>query len=205
MPENENTKPFHDCLHALAQPLTAIQCQLELALQKDASIAEYREALSVCLTLSRSALARLTFERELQEAATPTRCEPFDFADVVRELEEEFTPIAESLQLEVFWDTRVSGISAVGNAKKFHDAAVRVLDHVLARSTPGDRIAIQLSTAAASKLWIEFEQPQTADLTSPPLQISDAALRSMNGELCPIQNGFVLELPIPPMPIASRP
>ncbi|HZD31993.1 MAG TPA: hypothetical protein VE779_10085 [Candidatus Angelobacter sp.] len=73
-----DSRPAHETfvaemLHSLAQPLTALQCGLELSLYQDKTVADFRNRMEVLLGIAQSLRERLVAMRASQDAADGAR------------------------------------------------------------------------------------------------------------------------------------
>lgn len=84
---------FHD----LSQPLTALQCSLELALVGDQTLAEYRTAVEAALHNAERLRRRLLLLRELSDAEDPGDISvPVALDQLLRQLREDMLPLFET-------------------------------------------------------------------------------------------------------------
>ena len=64
-----------DIFHGLSQPLTTLECGLELGLRYDTTVAQFRNRLSVLLEAARVMHQQLVELRALQQERRPGACE----------------------------------------------------------------------------------------------------------------------------------
>jgi His Kinase A (phospho-acceptor) domain len=84
---------FHD----LSQPLTALQCSLELALVRDQTIEEFRASVEAALHDAERLRQRLLLLRELSDAEDPgDTSTPVALDQLLQQLREEMLPLFES-------------------------------------------------------------------------------------------------------------
>ncbi len=84
---------FHD----LSQPLTALQCSLELALVRDQTIEEFRASVEAALHDAERLRRRLLLLRELSDAEDPgDTSTPVALDQLLQQLREEMLPLFES-------------------------------------------------------------------------------------------------------------
>lgn len=84
---------LQDLFHKLSQPLTALNCTLELALRKPTSASEYREAMEQALALTGLLIGLIKAERESAESTDPGDMRPFDLVSLVRTVLDDLNPI----------------------------------------------------------------------------------------------------------------
>jgi His Kinase A (phospho-acceptor) domain len=84
---------FHD----LSQPLTALQCSLELALVRDQTIEEFRASVEAALQNAERLRQRLLLLRELSDAEDPgDTSTPLALDQILQQLREDMLPLFES-------------------------------------------------------------------------------------------------------------
>ena len=88
--------PRAHLLHALNQPLTGLQCSLELALAKPQSLENYTRVLRVGLDLTGRMRVLVEAIRELEDAASagPGEVEPFLLDVLLRDTVSDLSPVA---------------------------------------------------------------------------------------------------------------
>ena len=95
-----------EIFHSLSQPLTAIHCTLELALDRDKTFEQLRKSLESALESTERLRQRLLLLRALNDASLPCQTsEAIDLGALFSELADEAAPLFEStgrtLHLEV--------------------------------------------------------------------------------------------------------
>jgi hypothetical protein len=95
-----------EIFHSLSQPLTAIHCTLELALDRDKTFEQLRKSVESALESTERLRQRLLLLRALNDATLPCQTsEATDFGALISELADEAAPLFESagriLHLEV--------------------------------------------------------------------------------------------------------
>ena len=93
--------PRHDFVssifHDLSQPLTALQCSLELALARDHTIEEFRTSVEAALHNAQRLRQRLLFLRALRDAEEPGNTSmPLGLDRLLQQLREDMLPLFES-------------------------------------------------------------------------------------------------------------
>ncbi len=100
MPESPSRKEqaaaASELFHKLGQPLTALQCSLELALRKDLSRTEYRQVIESALQLSQVIIRTTTEERDLADAELAGAGQSFNFQHLAAETVDVLGPVAKS-------------------------------------------------------------------------------------------------------------
>jgi signal transduction histidine kinase len=86
-----------DVLHDLSQPLTALQCSLELALLRDRTLEELRVSVEAALHDAERLRRRLLLLRELSDADDPgDTSTPLLLDRLLQELRDDMLPLFES-------------------------------------------------------------------------------------------------------------
>ena len=101
-----------EIFHELSQPLTALQCGLELALYRDQSLEQLRSDVERALENADSLRERLVLIRALEDACDPgDDSQTTDFSGLMRELCDDVFPLFESagneLQLKIGCESMV--------------------------------------------------------------------------------------------------
>ena len=145
-----------DAAHELRTPLSLMRSQVDLALARPRSTAEYQEALrgldgdlerltglvATLLTLARADAGRLAAERA-----------PFDLADTVDLILEQYAPLAAENQITLNGDAAPTPISA--DEDLLVQALVNLVDNALAHTPPGGTVAVGCRrNGVAAELWV---------------------------------------------------
>jgi heavy metal sensor kinase len=145
-----------DAAHELRTPLSLMRSQVDLALARPRSTAEYQEALrgldgdlerltglvATLLTLARADAGRLAAERA-----------PFDLADTVELVLEQYAPLATENQITLNGDAAPTPISA--DEDLLLQALVNLVDNALAHTPPGGTVAVGCRrNGVAAELWV---------------------------------------------------
>lgn len=103
-PASEKRSPLEHLLHALNQPLTGLQCSLELASTGLRSPEQYRHTIHEGLELAARMRVLVEALRELVETLDPQRGEPEPFLlDVLlRDMADGLLPVAESREVRIY-------------------------------------------------------------------------------------------------------
>lgn len=96
--ENVPRRDFaSNVFHDLSQPLTALQCSLELALVRDQTIEEFRASIEAALHAAERLRQRLLLLRELSDADDPgDTSTPLALDQLLQQLREDMLPLFES-------------------------------------------------------------------------------------------------------------
>jgi signal transduction histidine kinase len=105
---NEGRSPLAQLLHALNQPLTGLQCSMEVALGAPRTAEQYRQGLRQGLELTGRMRELVEAIREVvegQEAATAEEPEMIELPSIAREILEDLEPVAaaKNVEIKVTW------------------------------------------------------------------------------------------------------
>ena len=91
-----------DLLHAMSQPLTALECGLELALRTDKTAAQLRARLKTALETARVLHQRLVESQVVHQAGDPgDTSHPVTVETLLNQLREDFLPVARSARIKL--------------------------------------------------------------------------------------------------------
>lgn len=135
-----------ELFHRLSQPLTALNCSLDLCLRLPRSKDEYAAALRTALQLTQQAIQITNYTREVALADDPGECVEVDLSQLVDEVLEDLTPVAGAKGI-VLRKTVAPGKFVQGNREKLRVAFFRLLGTALDRSDENATLSIELSVA----------------------------------------------------------
>lgn len=145
-----------DAAHELRTPLSLMRSQVDLALSRERSLAEYREALqslggdierltqlvTTLLTLARADAGKLRIERE-----------PVDLATIVASLIDAYQQRADELGITLVDESDSTPVLA--DADLLVQLLVNLTDNALAHTPPGGRVAIGCEPRSRQAcLWV---------------------------------------------------
>jgi two-component system, OmpR family, sensor kinase len=136
-----------DASHELRTPTAVVLAQSELALAKDRSPEEYREALGACyraakrmeslvdglLTLARSDAGKLDI-----------RHEPVDLREVVATSAALLKPLADQRQIELLFELQT--VQVTGDVERLGQVVANLLDNAIAYNRAGGQVRLHLTT-----------------------------------------------------------
>jgi heavy metal sensor kinase len=132
--------------HEMQTPLTVLQANLEVTLNKARTIEEYRDALInnleqverlVTLTRELLTLTRLAGDR------TPVRRAPLELQSLLQELIDELRVLAEDRQLSLSLQTEPTPL-VLGDAQWLKQAVINLLDNAIRYTPPGGEVTVRL-------------------------------------------------------------
>jgi signal transduction histidine kinase len=167
--------PLAQLLHALNQPLTGLQCSMEVALAGTRTPEQYRQGLRDSLALTERMRALVEAIREVAEGLDEDEDkneipnEMTDLAAILRETVNDLRPVAESkaIRIETEFDCSFIIVVRVGR-QRLVGIAFRLLDSVLSLAAEGS--AMKISAAKA-----ETGTAQSGDLLRIRWEANDEA------------------------------
>jgi signal transduction histidine kinase len=168
--------PLAQLLHALNQPLTGLQCSMEVALAGTRTPEQYRQGLREGLVLTERMRALVEAIREVADGLDTDRLdkdrldedrneipnEMTDLATILRETVNDLKPVAESkaIRMEMEFDCFLILVVKAGR-QRLGGLTFRILDSVLSLAAEGS--AVKISTAKISAVKIEAGTAPTGD------------------------------------------
>ena len=181
-----------DALHKLSQPLTALQCSLELSLIRDQTSAEFRASVEAALENADRLRQSLLLLRELSDADDPGDISaPIDLQHLLQELREDLLPVFESAGGQ--FDMTCHPVRVRGNAARLTRAFFYLIEYVL-RGSPRASLSVRLqpTNGRQVKIRMVFSDAGSAavsedDLSDPvsagEVEIARRTFRAVGGDL----------------------
>lgn len=156
---NEARSPLAQLLHALNQPLTGLQCAMEVALASPRTLEQYVQGLREGLGLTERMRALVEAIREVTdvEVETKTERETTELRSLLRETVEDLEPVAETKAVSLTLDgvsvaalSSSSSVSLLVKAERVRLATLmfRLLDSTLSLAAWGTALQIETGSAA---------------------------------------------------------
>ena len=201
----EIKQPFHSArellpqmLHELAQPVSALQCSLEVALRRPRSLEDYLVALENAQEITNRLRARLEFFREFSEAGEPCDCmHPVDAAETIAAAIQEMQPLADSLGMTL--EGECDSVMVYGNEQKFAFFVLQLLDAALA-SHQSTTVQWMTEDTIFGSLRVCNNDSSKRGLTLESLSLPQAALSTIGGEIFvqPLESGTLVKVRLAP-------
>ncbi len=145
--------PLAQLLHALNQPLTGLQCSMEVALAGSRTVAYYVERLREGLKLTERMRALVEAMREVTDGETEKTEPPeiIELQTLLREGLDDLRPVAEVRNIRIMLDGPAAALLPVKAGRRKLSALVfRVLDSVLSLADRGSALRIETGSAGVS-------------------------------------------------------
>ena len=131
-------------LHALNQPLTGLQCSLELASSSARTVEQYAHTIVEGLELTLRMRILVEAIREISEAEPVARTlDRFSLTDLVREIVEELSPVAESRGVRLRFESSVP-IAVSSDRTRAGALIFRMLESALGLALPGTDLPVSV-------------------------------------------------------------
>jgi hypothetical protein len=174
-----------EVFHALSQPITALQCSLELTLRRARSAEELQSGLREGLENSQRLIRVLGWLRKFAEASEPKECTAVDLKKVLKNWEAEILPIAESLGKRIEIEC-LGANEVVANEDVVYEICMMIGDFVTASASKtikalvaGESVSFLIS---ANGVTIESASDMSTLLSqAPELAVACRLIQSMNG------------------------
>jgi signal transduction histidine kinase len=198
-----------DVLHKLSQPLTALQCSLELSLARDQTSEEFRASVEAALQNAERLRQSLLLLRELSDADNPGDVSfPVPLQQLLQELQQDFLPVCESAS--GYFTVSCHPVQVRGNGAKLRRAFFYLLEYLL-RSPQRRKLRIRVQThgmqAGIRMIFSDrgFAAPPANDasdiISTGELEIARRTFRALAGDLAIVESagwptGCVVTLPL---------
>ena len=149
--------PLQQLLHALNQPLTGLQCSMEVALASPRTVDQYARGLREGLELTDRMRALVGAIREVtdmeEKTNAPRNHEGWSIADlsaILKTTLDDLAPVAEVKSVRVEFEHNGAGTSALATAKRrtLETAIFRLLESGLGAAALGGALSIELGARA---------------------------------------------------------
>jgi len=167
-----------DVFHQLSQPLTALQCSLELALIRDRTSEEYRTSVQAALQNAERLRQSLLLLRELSDADDPGDISaPVDLQRLLFDLREDFLPVFESAGAR--FNLVCNAVHVRGNGAKLMRAFFYLLEHLLHAPSPTClEIDVETNSQQAEiRMTVSRAEPDVVPPDEPIEPISEGQLK----------------------------
>src|SRR5262249_40870842 len=133
-----------EVFHNLSQPLTALHCTLDLALQRDVEFEQLRASVESALGHAACLRQRLMLVRALSDAGQDGGSrESIDLASLLRNLVEDLQPLFASAEKTLELETTNAALLVRVDAARLQRALFAFLEYLFSYLLPGGTISIR--------------------------------------------------------------
>jgi len=186
---------FSDLFHQLSQPLTALQCALELSLARDRTAEQFRSSVALALENSGRLRACLLRIRALRDADDPGHPGTVAVEEIFRLLHEEMLPLLEAAA--VCWRMEEMSASVQADRAKLKAGLFHLFLHLLEEFHRGE-LRVRLQEVSRRRVQINITLQAAVANGNPDgeflLEIARRSFRAMGGELILCRTGGVRPL-----------
>lgn len=141
-----NQSFISEVFHDLSQPLTALHCSLELALDYDNTLEQLRASVQTALENAQRLRERLLLVRALADAADPgDLSQPTDLVELLNDLLDGLRPVFGASGVEITMQTEAQAIVVHGNKARLQQALCCFLQYLLRYDYESGKIIIYAS------------------------------------------------------------
>jgi len=157
---------FSDLLHAMSQPVTALECGLELALRKDTTAMQLRARLKTALVTARLLHQRLVEFQVLQNAGEPgDTSRPAAVEIILLQLREDFVPVARSAKVKLA--VKCESAMVHGDEARLRNGFFHLFEFLLRMCSSHGNIRICAHTLSPSALQVNFSSDASTSIATP--------------------------------------
>ena len=145
-----------EIFHALSQPLTVLECGLEMSLRQDKTVAQLRKRMESLLAAAQVLHQRLLELRALRDAndAGDTAV-PVGLERLLLRLREDFAPTANSVNVTLSVTCRSEFVR--GNAARLRDGFFHLFEFVVHNCPAGGTVHVIAQRRSPAELEIRFD------------------------------------------------
>jgi signal transduction histidine kinase len=174
LPKTEVRGPMAQLLHALNQPLTGLQCSMEVALARPCTPEQYVQGLRQGLELTDRMRALVEAIREVSDVEEEKTQEPetAELKTVLREILADLAPVAEVQKVHIMLDDfAASSLAVKAGRRRLATVVFRLLESALSLAAQGSTLRIETGVTSAGG-WIRIRWhagPPTPEFSRPEL------------------------------------
>lgn len=149
-----------EVFHSLSQPLTALYCTLDLALECDRTVEQLRASVQSALDNAERLRRQLLLTRALKDAADPGElAEPVDVCALLRELGDDMLPLFESTGRELAIHIGVEGLLVRADKRRLTQALFTFLEYLFRYLPEGATLSVFLNRGTVGRAEIRIASP----------------------------------------------
>lgn len=183
-----------EVFHSLSQPLTALHCELELALRRDQTVEEWRGSVQTALEDAERLRQRLLLVRALNDASDPgDLSRPTELTGLLRQLQEDMLPLFASAGQKFELELECGTVQVRGNEARLTRALFAFLEYLFRHSAEGSVLAVRLQVLAGRQVGILISAatclpvaPSADETASTPysceMEMARRTFRAVDGE-----------------------
>jgi len=138
-----------EVFHSLSQPLTALHCELELALLRDHTVEELRGSLQSALEDAERLRQRLLLVRALSDASDPgDLSQPVELCELFRQLHEDMLPLFRSAGQKFELELECGVVRVRANQARLTRALFAFVEYLFRHSAEGAVLTIRVQVLA---------------------------------------------------------
>jgi signal transduction histidine kinase len=151
------SSPLAQLLHALNQPLTGLQCSMEVALASPRTAEQYVRGLREGLELTERMRALVEAIREVAEVEERRNEEPeaTELKTVLREVVDDLGPVAEVMSVRITLDCSAAALAVRAGRRRLATVVFRLLESVLSLAARGSALRIETG-GAPDEAWVRI-------------------------------------------------
>ncbi len=200
----------YDIFHTLSQPLTALQCSLELALVRDRTAEDLRASVEAALENAERLRQSFLLLRELNDADDPGDISaPVDLGQVLLELQEDFLPVFESAGGQ--FDLVCDPAHIRGNSAKLRQAFFYLIEYLLgALARPNLSVRVEPREEGKVEVRMTFSDQGSAaeglcePVSAGEVEIARRTFQAVGGDLALVASGCEQSIWIASLQLAPR-
>ncbi len=189
-----------EVFHNLSQPLTALHCELELALRRDRTVEELRASVQTALEDAERLRQRLLLVRALSDASDPgDLSQPTELCELFRQLHEDMLPLFRSAGQKFELELECGVVRVRANQARLTRALFAFLEYLFRHSAEGAVLTIrvqvvagqaEISISAATCLPVAPSVDGTAATPySCEIEMARRSFRAVDGEFALVSAG----------------
>lgn len=171
-PRQLERNELSEVFHSLSQPLTALQCGLEVSLRQDKTAARLRARMASALEATRLLRQRLLEARALQDAGDAGDIAlPVPVATLLSVLQEDFLPVARSSKVKLSMNFEPAMVR--GNEVRIRNGFFHLFELLLRVCPPRHSVRLRGVRISSSAYEVRFAidgPPETGAIT--PAQVA---------------------------------
>ena len=173
IPAKAVRSPLATLLHALNQPLTGLQCSMEVALASPRTPEQYVQGLREGLELSERMRALVETMREVLDAEEEQEeeAEMTELKTALRDVLDDLAPVGEVKHIRVRFDCPLASLTMKTRRRGLNTAIFRLLESALSLAVRGSVMQVEAGETP-EKIWIRLRwqaQPQASAFSRPEL------------------------------------